>query len=628
VKRPTWVLLIAILLIATALRLYRIADIPLRADEATNLYIASNSPDQIIHTFTADDPHMPLYYLILHYWMSVAGQSEISARYPTVFVAIIAVALTFVVGKQLFPRSPNIALIGAFFTAINPSLVWDSQEIYMYSLLTACAIASSVLFLRVIKPNSSRIEWIAYVCINILGLFTHYLAVLVIATEGALWILWGIQRALTRTTIIRWFIAQIITAIIFLPWLVLSSSATSFQFDFFRNATLPELLWRSVVSFSVGRMDGTLMPRMIDPPIGSALTIGFLILFVIGLAAKSSNNDAPARIALVTFIIVPIGLLIVYGILRFPLLDERYELFLIPAFMLIVARGTERLASFTYARWTPALAIVFVVASSGYSLNNYFHVPEYAKSPDWHAFMQQLVANAQPGDVLIQNYPDPALPYYLDNRMPRILLPRTGSATAEQVNADLIRITTKYNRVWLQPASFSTWDTDGLVETWLMRHAKQISKSDFRGLSLEQFIPAPIALLQAQPINATFARQIQMVAFDKTGVLEPGNIIHITLYWKTASHIERAATVFIHIYDDQGRLVTQQDATPVNGTFPTNEWESNTIIVDQYQLAIPTGTRPKTLSVGMYDSQTQVRLDVTDVRGQVISDKLVRLEER
>jgi hypothetical protein len=166
------------------------------------------------------------------------------------------------------------------------------------------------------------------------------------------------------------------------------------------------------------------------------------------------------------------------------------------------------------------------------------------------------------------------------------------------------------------------------VETWLTRHAKRINKFDFRGLALEQFIPASVALSQAKPINATFARQIQLMAFDKTGALAPGNVVSITLYWKTNTPIERATTVFIHVYDDQGQLIAQQDATPVLGTFPTNKWETNTIIVDQYQLTIPNNSRPKILGVGMYDSQTQVRLEVTDAQGQSISDRFVPLEVR
>ena len=190
------------------------------------------------------------------------------------------------------------------------------------------------------------------------------------------------------------------------------------------------------------------------------------------------------------------------------------------------------------------------------------------------------------------------------------------------------RITAKYNRIWLQPVSYGTWDTDGLVETWLTRYAKPINKFDFPGLSLAEFIPAPIALAQAQSINATFARQIQLVAFDKSGAFEPGNTVQVTLYWKASDPTEQPTTVFVHIYDDQGQLITQQDATPVNGTFPTNEWKPNTIIVDQHHLLIPDASRPKTLVVGLYDSQTQVRLGVTDAQGRIIADKLVSLDMR
>lgn len=609
-SRNSWRWLLAILLLATALRFYLVAQIPLRADEATNLYLAADSPAAIIRVFMTDDPHMPLYYLLLHYWMQAAGQSELALRYLAVFAGVLVVPFTYALGKMLFPGSRTIALTGAFLVAINPYLVWDAQEVYMYSMLTVVAVVSFIFFLRVTKPGATWSDWLVYIAANVIGLYLHYLAILIFLAQGVLWLWWSIQRRLSRRTMLSWLAAMVSTFAFFLPWQIMSSAATSFQSDLWQYVNLPEMAWRLVVAFNVGRIDSHLMPSMIDPFVGSALAIIFLLIFLIGLIAKS--NDADARVVLGVMLFVPIFVLFAHAILRFPILDERYLLLVIPAFGLLVARGLTQLKTLTRTSWVPSIALVYMVFASGYSLNNYYHAPAFAKSPDWHGFMQELVADARPGDVMIQNYPDPALPYYLNNRMQRVLLPRTNSAMASDVDADLNRLTNKFTRVWFQPSPFSEWDTEGLVATWLDRHARAMNTYPFRGVQLELYLPISEALHQAESINVTFSNRVQLLAFDSDLKLMRSSTLRLTLYWKALEYSERDATVFVHLYDATGKLQGQQDNQPVHGTFPFSQWQSGEAVVDSYALQIPADapSGKYSLVVGMYDSQTQARLSV------------------
>src|SRR5512143_593762 len=102
----------------------------LRADEATNVVLASQNPPDIIRPFITEDPHLPLYHLMLHFWMLLAGQSELAVRFVTVFAGVLTVTLTFVLGRSIFPGQPGIALMGAFLAGINPYLIWDAQDAY------------------------------------------------------------------------------------------------------------------------------------------------------------------------------------------------------------------------------------------------------------------------------------------------------------------------------------------------------------------------------------------------------------------------------------------------------------------------------------------------------------------
>jgi hypothetical protein len=269
-----------------------------------------------------------------------------------------------------------------------------------------------------------------------------------------------------------------------------------------------------------------------------------------------------------------------------------------------------------------------VIFASGLSLFNYWHVPAFAKSPDWHSFIRRLAAESRPGDVLIQNYPDPALAYYLQHRTPRILLPRTSASTPAEVDADLTRLTTKYGRVWLQPVAFGAWDTDGLVETWLNRHARLVSTNEFPGLHLSLYLPAAVALRRATPVEAIFAQSVRLLAFDlATNTVGTGETIQLVLYWELLKPVNRPVTVFVHLYDSEGKLWAQEDNLPVGGTFPMSEWQSGQTVVDSYDVEVPPDAPSGSLSLmaGLYDSQTVERLAAVDQAGRPLPENRVPL---
>ncbi|MCI0476469.1 MAG: glycosyltransferase family 39 protein [Anaerolineales bacterium] len=628
--RARWALL-AILLLAAALRFYRAGEMSLRADEAVNILLALKEPGEIIRTFIADDPHQPLYYLILHFWMRVAGTTELAARFPTIFAGVVLVALVYVLGQQLFPRHSAIALVAAALAAINPALIWDAQDVYMYALLAPTLLVSFIAFLRALRPDAARPDWLIYVIASAAGLHLHYFAAFAFAAQGAVWLLFVVTRQISARKASAWLIASGAISLLFLPWLVVAfSMLTSFKTDFLIAASVPEMLLRALNVFTIGRTDARLLPTVVDPQVGNVLSLGFLVVFVYGLGASTSRDDWRARATLFVYLIGALIAIFLFSIWRFPIFDERYILFLTPAFALILACGL----AIARARWQwiSILMFAFVGLASANSLYNYFYVPAFAKSPDWRGFVQQIVAAAQPGDVVLQNYPDPALPYYLQERVPRVLLPRSGSATISEINADLQRVTNKYTRVWLQAASYSTWDTDGLVETWLRRHARLVSASEPRGLRLALYLPASVALRQAEPIDAAFAGQICLRAFDSDAhekTTRPGATLRVTLYWQAITRPARAATVFVHLYDADGKLWSQQDNAPVNGTYPTTDWQTDVVIVDEYALTIPADAPSGEYfaQVGMYDSQTRERLSVIDSRGNAFSKNRVPLFE-
>lgn len=616
--RGAW---LAILLFAAALRFYGVSAMPLRADEAVNIQLARANLDEIVRTFSTADPHQPLYFVLLHFWLRVAGSSEIAARFPTLGAGIALVALEYVLARRFFPRQPMLALAAATLLALNPTSLWDAQDAHMYALLTPTLLAAFLALERVMRTRAARGEWIVYILASAVSLHLHYFAAFALVAHGVVWVSGLITRQVSFRQTLVWLSACVAIGVLFLPWLVVALPLLiNFKTDFLPAAALGEMLLRALHAFSVGRVDARLLTPMSDPLWGNVGAGAFLLAFIGGLAARGA---ARARAILSVYWLSALGAMFLFSWLRFPIFDERYVAFLTPVFIVLVARGIVSVSAPSRPAWLSIGAFVLLGLINASSLYNYFFVPAYAKSPDWISLAQRIVTQVQPGDVVIQNYPDPALPYYLRERVPRVLLPRSASATMSEVNLDLQRLTAKYTRLWFQAAPYSTWDPQGLVALWLSRHTRAVGVSEFRGLRLALYLPAAVALGAATPLDATFDEQIRLRAFE---CARANTQLRVTLYWQALVPPTRAATVFVHLYDADAKLWSQQDNAPVNGTYPTTDWAAEVLVVDEYTLTIPNDAPTKLGAyVGLYDSLTQERWRARDGRGDAFAENRVPL---
>jgi hypothetical protein len=78
-----------------------------------------------------------------------------------------------------------------------------------------------------------------------------------------------------------------------------------------------------------------------------------------------------------------------------------------------------------------------------------------------------------------------------------------------------------------------------------------------------------------------------------------------------------------------GNMVAQQDGVPVRGARPTWSWWDAEVLQDEHVLAINTDlpTDTLTISVGMYDYQTETRLPAITPDGERLPEDRVVLQE-
>jgi mannosyltransferase len=650
-RKRTGVILNLLLLLTFTLRIYGLPQLSLRADEAATVFEAGVESSKLLRMLSRPGPHQPLYYLLLHGWMKVAGDGELAVRYLTLVSGVLMLPLVYVLGRRLFPdRARQVGLWAGLLVAINPMLIWDAQDNRMYPLLAVFNVASFLFSLSILQDRGGWIHWLGYVVSTTLGLYTHYLAAFIIVTGNAVWaiLIWSSPQKMRR--IGRWLAAQGLVALLFAPWMLrVSTTVAEYTTDFLPAVKAGDMLRRALVGLSLG--------RSVDAQTGMILAIGFLVTLVLGLLplaerrrqdqalGPGTTTEAQSLLVLLIYLLVPIACIAIFSVLRFPIFDERYIMLALPPYLLILARGLSNVSGRGPRRWMATFGLIWILIATGYSLRNYYTVPRYMKGIDWRDYVAQLLACAQPGDVLIQNYPDPGLTYHLHDQMPRVLLPMGYPVDVQGTEAELRRLSETYSRIWLQPAKYSQWDSEGLVETWMDRNTLKVAEQEFPRARLARYLPPRSYEPLITPVHVTLGEKVQLVGyalereseaqnrglcegpqFAETLNLHPGERLTLALFWRPLSQLEEDYTVFSHLYDPEGHLRGQMDGQPLGGRYPTSAWQTGETIADKYEIQLDPQAPPGEyqLAVGMYDLVTGVRLSVTgDERFLMEEDRIL-----
>ena len=179
-----WGLLILLLLLGGAVRLYQLDDKSLWYDElGTAMYTA---PDRSLSEVLQEPlevpviPAPPLYFVTTYLFRQIS-ESEFLLRLPSVFYGLLAIAAIYILGKALL--GPWEGLVGAFLLTISTFHIRYSQEARYYSLLLLLTTLSLYFFYRGLRRNDKS-SWIGYVVSSVLAVYTHHFAFLFLAVEG------------------------------------------------------------------------------------------------------------------------------------------------------------------------------------------------------------------------------------------------------------------------------------------------------------------------------------------------------------------------------------------------------------------------------------------------------------
>lgn len=630
-KTGTRASLFAILLIALALRLWRLGADSLWYDETVTLFIAQEDLARLT-AHTAGDIHPPLYYYLQHFWLRLAGTGEFSAAFLSLFFGLLLVALVYRLARDLTGQEP-LALLAGLLVALSPYHLWYSQEVRMYTLGACLGLAAALALCRWLRTvqadeRSLDVRWLAgYALAAALGLYTLYYFAFLLTFLG----LWGLAMAWRagRRSIRRWRLAlawcgaQVAALALFGPWLPIA----------FRQATVPPVPpWRSFTplvqvlqdswtALSVGQ---SLPPHLAWPWL--ALTA---VLVVWGIASLARDGKGWEALFLVGYVAFPLAVIYAASYVT-PLFHPRYLFTYAPPFSILVAAGLVRLRR--WGAWPQAVVLLALLGGYAWSAWRFETLPTY-RADDHRGAVRYLEARLAPGDAVLINagYVYTALEVYRQEPVAwrgRLVaypqepspaegwvLLQTGSIggaptlgwgnprsdfypmDAAAARAALEEVFRRHPRVWVYRCYDTVTDPQGLIRGWLEEMGTRFDDQVFAGesnLRVQGYLSRLWHEERAAPGGPRFGGALTLLEASARAEEGPRRRVWVTLTWQKVDAIPEDWTVSVRLYDGEGHRIAQADGIPGGPLHGPQHWAKGETVRHPVRLDLPTGTPPGT----------------------------------
>src|SRR5260221_1922854 len=136
----SWVLLVALIIaVAFTIRVWNLTKESFWADEGWTMLLAKGPTIPDVVQTMANDQHPPLYFVLMHVWIDLAGNSEFTTRFLSLAWSVLGVALIYRLGADLFSRGAGAAAAVMLALADNDTvLVPDARRFTPIAVLATC----------------------------------------------------------------------------------------------------------------------------------------------------------------------------------------------------------------------------------------------------------------------------------------------------------------------------------------------------------------------------------------------------------------------------------------------------------------------------------------------------------
>ncbi len=375
-------LMLNAVLTAFVLRMLHLPDLSLWVDEGATWWNATRA------TWTAaalaEHNHPPVWWLLTRLSLHVFPADEVGLRMPAVIAGMLSIVLSGLLARRLCDPA-RVPSRGGFvglergatvwvvlLASIGPFWIAMSQEARMYSGLLAESVGLSLLYLHWLDKDR-RSTLVAYGLLASFTLYTQYLAVLPIL--GHLLHAFLLARR-TRSDarpvrFLPFFLTVALAGISFIPWFLyfLAQPPGVSTTIFPPYGRYLHALWRMAVGpafvpLDRPRADGGVQSVVLEQPL--AITVSALLLAVplfFGVRALGKDRGLRSFVA-ATFGLPSVGIMLL-GV-KFPLVEEKYVVFLAPLLLLVAVLGAVTAAGWRKVALLASLVTVHALGLVAY----------------------------------------------------------------------------------------------------------------------------------------------------------------------------------------------------------------------------------------------------------------------
>lgn len=605
-------LLLGALLLGFGLRIYELEGQSMWSDEGLSLYrarlpVAANVQNIItVDGIDTRDTNPPFYFLLLHGWRAVAGETVFALRFLGSVAGLLAVPLLYVMGTAVYGRW--VGLAAALLMALSPFHVWQSQVLRNYGLLVTLNLFSLYGLARfTLAAGPRRSRWLAlWAAAGLLGIYTHYFGFFILAFGLLVLLVWavtrrGVGRWLRRRWL--WFAGGLILLLLILAPIVpvaLERFNAGQQIDFYR-VPAAVVVEHAAHAFSVGMSPTLMHPWLLVWPA--------LLLAVLGVVFGWRRNRG-GTLFLLGYQFIPLGLLLLLSTVN-PLYNgTRHLLIGLPPFLLFAAVGLVAPLAATQrqnARWLRRGAAVAAVALAAcaiviqaFWLRAQFTDPALVRD-DVRGAAEFLTAQATADDVIVLH--DTLIGftfnYYYAGAAPVTAVPRYGEQDVAAAEAALAAAAADAERVWfLTSPTPRTGFPRTALRDWAEQQWPRIAEVSFPSMWLDVavrgYTPQPVRAAlpaTAQPLEATFGEMLRLHGVTYPATMQAGVPSWWTFYWSRLRELPEDYKLTLRLVDEQGQE-WQQSNRGLWRTYRPNAWPENAMVRYDHEVDLATGLPP------------------------------------
>ncbi|MHB1571063.1 MAG: glycosyltransferase family 39 protein [Solirubrobacteraceae bacterium] len=366
---PEVLILAGLVAVAAALRFATLTGQSYWLDESQAAHELGLPFGSMLSAWNAAEWNPPLYLILVWPWAHVFGTGEGALRSLSALLGIGLVPLLYLCGEELVSRPAGLA--AAALAAVNPMMIWYSQEAREYMLLLVLCAAALLFFARALRTGSSRdLAW--WAVLSALALLTQYFAGFLIAAEG-LALLWRLR---SRAAAVACAVQVVVLAPL-IPHLLPRLSQPAL---FITEVPLARRIQEVPVAFALNTLDNTTGASW--GLLGAAALGAIVIALLVAAAGEKELRGAGIAAALAAFVLL--------APLAFALAghDDYIARGLMPAWIplaiVVGAACTARRARWAGAALAAVLVALFIWGQAKIESN-----PLYQR-PDWRGVAAAL----------------------------------------------------------------------------------------------------------------------------------------------------------------------------------------------------------------------------------------------